>query len=147
MRGFAIRGGRVVGNLENRWNRQIRGFLQADTFGGYDGIYAGGKVVEVGCNAHAQRKFIEAQKTDLCAPACRCRSWFVATLTMLVIAGTTRPNWAWGRLGHRVISRLAEQRLTPKAKAAIAELLEPGESLADASMWADEYKRGGRHTV
>src|SRR5262249_223350 len=41
------------------------GFLQADAFGGYDGIYAGGKVVEVGCNAHARRKFIEAQKTDL----------------------------------------------------------------------------------
>jgi nuclease S1 len=69
------------------------------------------------------------------------RSWFVATLTLLVIAGTTRSTWAWGRLGHRVISRLAEQRLTPKAKAAIAELLEPGESLADASLWADEHRR------
>ena len=30
-----------------------RSYLQADAFGGYDGIYAGGKVVEVGCNAHA----------------------------------------------------------------------------------------------
>jgi hypothetical protein len=30
--------------------------------------------------------------------------------------------------------------LTPKAKAAIAELLEPGESLADASTWADENR-------
>jgi transposase len=43
----------------------FHGFLQADAFGGYDGIYAGGRVVEVGCNAHARRKFIEAQKTDL----------------------------------------------------------------------------------
>jgi transposase len=42
-----------------------RGFLQADAFGGYDGIYAGGRVIEVGCNAHARRKFVEAQKTDL----------------------------------------------------------------------------------
>ena len=50
------------------------------------------------------------------------------------------PAWAWGRLGHRVISRLAEKQLTPKAKAAIAELLEPGESLADASLWADENR-------
>jgi S1/P1 Nuclease len=49
--------------------------------------------------------------------------------------------WAWGRLGHRVISRLAEKQLTPAAKAAIAELLEPGESLADASLWADENRR------
>jgi transposase len=41
-----------------------RGFLQADAFGGYDGIYAGGGVIEVGCNAHARRKFVEAQTSD-----------------------------------------------------------------------------------
>ena len=40
------------------------GYLQADAFSGYDGIYAGGDVVEVGCNAHARRKFIEVQTTD-----------------------------------------------------------------------------------
>jgi hypothetical protein len=43
------------------------------------------------------------------------------------------PAWAWGRLGHRVIARLAERHLTPSARAGIAELLKPGESLADAS--------------
>ncbi len=42
----------------------FRGHLQADAFSGYDGIYAGGNVVEVGCNAHARRKFVESQKTD-----------------------------------------------------------------------------------
>jgi transposase len=42
----------------------FQGYLQADAFSGYDGIYAGGDVVEVGCNAHARRKFIEAQATD-----------------------------------------------------------------------------------
>jgi hypothetical protein len=36
--------------------------------------------------------------------------------------------------------RLAEKQLTPAAKAAIVELLEPGESLADASLWADENR-------
>jgi hypothetical protein len=41
-----------------------RGYLQADAFTGYDGIYVGGEVVEVGCNAHARRKFVEAQTTD-----------------------------------------------------------------------------------
>src|SRR6516165_760120 len=46
-----------------------RGFLQADAFGGYDGIYAGGRVIEVGCNAHARRKFVEAQTTDLARAA------------------------------------------------------------------------------
>jgi S1/P1 Nuclease len=38
-------------------------------------------------------------------------------------------------------SRLAEKQLTPKAKAAIAELLEPGESLADLSLSSDENTR------
>jgi transposase len=48
----------------SRFLKGFRGYLQADAFSGYDGIYAGGDVVEVGCNAHARRKFIEAQTTD-----------------------------------------------------------------------------------
>jgi hypothetical protein len=68
------------------------------------------------------------------------RSPFVVALTVLVILQAAPPAWAWGRLGHRVISRLAEARLTPTAKAAIAELLEPGESLPDASLWANENR-------
>src|SRR3954447_6143513 len=48
----------------SRFLAGFRGFLQADAFSGYDGIYAGGDVVEVGCNAHARRKFIEAQTSD-----------------------------------------------------------------------------------
>lgn len=48
----------------SRFLKGFRGYLQADAFRGYDGIYAGGDVVEVGCNAHARRKFIEAQTTD-----------------------------------------------------------------------------------
>jgi S1/P1 Nuclease len=68
------------------------------------------------------------------------RRWFIITLTLLVAGQTATPVWAWGRLGHRVISRLAEKQLTPKAKAAITELLEPGESLADTSLWADQNR-------
>ena len=43
------------------------GYLQADAFSGYDGIYlgqAGGKVVEVACWAHARRKFYDARNSD-----------------------------------------------------------------------------------
>jgi transposase len=47
-----------------RFLEGYRGFLQADAFGGYDGIYTNGEVVEVGCNAHARRKFIDAQSSD-----------------------------------------------------------------------------------
>ena len=40
-----------------------RGFLQADAYGGYDGIYPGsdGTIVEVACWSHARRKFYDAR--------------------------------------------------------------------------------------
>jgi transposase len=44
--------------------KEYQGYLQADAFGGYDGIYAGGQIVEVCCHAHARRKFYEARTTD-----------------------------------------------------------------------------------
>jgi hypothetical protein len=69
------------------------------------------------------------------------RSWFVVALALLVALQSATPAWAWVRVGHRVISRLAEKHMTPQAKAAVAELLEPGESIADASLWADEHRR------
>jgi S1/P1 Nuclease len=68
------------------------------------------------------------------------RILFALALGLYLCIQAATPAWAWGRLGHRVISRIAEQNLTPKAKAAIAELLEPGENLADASTWADENR-------
>lgn len=61
------------------------------------------------------------------------------TLPGLMLTPTSAQ--AWGRIGHRVSARLAEQRLTPQALAAVRALLEPGESLADASLWADEVRR------
>jgi transposase len=39
--------------------KDYRGYLQADAFRGYDGIYAGGLVFEVACWAHARRKFYD----------------------------------------------------------------------------------------
>lgn len=46
--------------------KDFRGFLQADAYGAYDGIYTGsdGRIVEVGCWAHARNKFKEAVSTD-----------------------------------------------------------------------------------
>jgi transposase len=43
--------------------KDYRGFLQADAYGGYDGIFldSNGKIVEVACWAHARRKFFEAR--------------------------------------------------------------------------------------
>ncbi len=48
---------------------------------------------------------------------------------------------AWGRIGHRAAAKLAESQLSPAARTAVRQLLEPGESLADASTWADEHRR------
>jgi transposase len=42
--------------------RDFTGYLQADAFAGYDGIYAGGEVKQVLCWAHARRKFFEAKE-------------------------------------------------------------------------------------
>jgi hypothetical protein len=56
------------------------------------------------------------------------------------------PARAWGRLGHRASSDLAMTLLTPSARAAVADLLAPGETLADASTWADEIRRDRRET-
>ena len=46
------------------WLKDYTGYLQADAFGGYDGIYAGGDVIEVACWAHARRKFYDARTSD-----------------------------------------------------------------------------------
>jgi transposase len=45
--------------------RNYAGYLQADAFSGYDGIYTGsdGQIVEVACWAHARRKFFEARSS------------------------------------------------------------------------------------
>lgn len=40
------------------------GYLQADAYSVYDGIYAGGLVSEVACMAHARRKFYDARDSD-----------------------------------------------------------------------------------
>jgi len=47
-----------------RFLEDYAGYLQADAYGGYDGIFTSGKVIEVACWAHARRKFFEARETD-----------------------------------------------------------------------------------
>ena len=47
-----------------RFLADYQGYLQADAFSGYDGIYHKGLVCEVACWAHARRKFFDAKETD-----------------------------------------------------------------------------------
>jgi hypothetical protein len=46
---------------------KFSGFLQADAYSGYDGLYEDPEraVIEVACWAHTRRKFYEAQSSDL----------------------------------------------------------------------------------
>jgi hypothetical protein len=44
--------------------RRIRGYLQADAYSGYDGLFRHGRVIEVACWTHARRRFREALETD-----------------------------------------------------------------------------------
>lgn len=85
------------------------GFLQADAFGGYDGIYAGeagGHVTEVACWAHARRKFYDARNSD---------------------AATSTEALAYIRLLYDVEDEAKQQ----------VDALEPSEALGQASQAAD----------
>src|SRR5262249_14431953 len=66
--------------------------------------------------------------------------WLVLALSLLATLAAAPPTWAWGHLGHRLTARVAERSLNPQAWAAVRAMLEEGETLADASTWADENK-------
>jgi hypothetical protein len=78
-----------------------------------------------------------------CRPGKGRSAWLVLPLALAVLLNSvvTRPVFAWGRTAHRASARLAETRLSPRARVIIRDLLEPGETLADASTWADENSR------
>jgi transposase len=42
----------------------FEGYLQADAYTGYDGLFRSGRIVEVACWTHARRRFREALETD-----------------------------------------------------------------------------------
>jgi hypothetical protein len=58
----------------------------------------------------------------------------------------TASGWGWGREGHALIGVIAERHLNPVARAAVGELLEPGETLASIGSWADAVRGERRET-
>ena len=42
--------------------------------------------------------------------------WLAVALTLLVALQTATPAWAWGRLGHRVISRTRREATDPESQ-------------------------------
>lgn len=63
---------------------------------------------------------------------------FLLAAVLLVPA----PAYAWGPLGHRLVARLADGELTPRARAQIAALLagEADPTLAGIANWADDLR-------
>jgi transposase len=70
---YVSAGGVVYDATENRCRdgplaflKDFRGYLQCDAYAGYDELFrTRPHVVEVGCWAHARRKFVEAEKTSV----------------------------------------------------------------------------------
>jgi transposase len=52
------------GNGPEQFLSEFQGALQADAYAGYDRLYESGRVREIGCWAHARRRFVEALMTD-----------------------------------------------------------------------------------
>jgi hypothetical protein len=47
---------------------------------------------------------------------------------------------AWGPEGHALVARIAERYLTADAKAKLAAILEPGQTIVSVASWADEVR-------
>lgn len=62
-----------------------------------------------------------------------------SALCLLLAGATTPSSWAWGRAGHRLTALVADQYLTPQARAAIKELLH-GQDISEIASWADEVR-------
>ena len=58
----------------------------------------------------------------------------------MIVAMPLHHAGRWFDLGHRMVASIAEQRLTPHTAEAVRDILD-GQSLADASVWADNIKQ------
>lgn len=68
--------------------------------------------------------------------------FFVLSLTLTIPLSAA----AWGTKGLQVVASLATNLLTPEAQSQVADLLGPGVTLADISIWGDEVRSSRRNT-
>lgn len=65
------------------------------------------------------------------------RTWFAVGLWIAVCA-----SWGYWDDGHKAVGHLAEKHLAgTRAATEVRKILAPGETLADAAIWADEVKK------
>ena len=112
------------GDGPRRVFQDFNGYLQADAYSGYDALFIGGKIVEVGCWMHARRKFYEARTSDPVRSHLML-AWIVGLYEIEEAAKKERkkdPEWdddAWH--AHRYVLRL--QKSSPIFDAIHAWLL------------------------
>jgi hypothetical protein len=71
--------------------------------------------------------------------------WTLAAASLLLAMTASARVSAWNAQGHRLVARIADERLTPIARRNVSWLLGP-ESLTDISSWADRYLDGAHQT-
>jgi hypothetical protein len=122
----------------NEWGKDQRVYLQADAFGGYDGIYrgeAGGQVTESACWAHARRKAYEARTSD---PARSTQA--LAYIRLLYDVEDEAKKLCAGETDPRTYAiKLAAERLRLRQQLAVPRLQQ-----IHAWMTSEQVEHGGR---
>jgi hypothetical protein len=76
-----------------------------------------------------------------------------ALAVVAALLGSASPALAWGDLGHKVTALIAYRHLTPKARAALDDLLAADDDpltprdFASRATWADKYRNSHRETA
>jgi len=71
--------------------QHYRGYLQADAYTGFDQLYRAGHIIEVGCFAHARRKFFEVAHTQKTPGLAHQALRFIASLYEIESAIRDKP--------------------------------------------------------
>ena len=67
----------------------------------------------------------------------RLASLLLGLIVFTTAAGAT---FAWGNDGHQAVGKIASLRIKPRTAQRIAQILQPGETLASIATWADTVK-------
>jgi S1/P1 Nuclease len=69
------------------------------------------------------------------------RCLFIVAVLLISTGLSEKRSLAWGTKGHQVIARIAEERLSSRARRGVSDLLD-GASLESVANWADMVKTG-----
>lgn len=61
-------------------------------------------------------------------------------LGIIIFVAAANAAFAWGDDGHQTVGKIASLRIKPRTAQKIAEILKPGETLANIATWADTVK-------